>query len=350
MAEGGILDSTEIEIALYGLEPPPDDDGRQEPLFALAPVMIGFDEPEQPILDNEPLPDGTTRFQPAFLDVEMASDEPEDPFPEPLPMSRLAVAGALAMYSLVFVALLAWPDTPMALSDPIPVQLVIETPKPQQQQAQAQATPPPSPQQEQVRRSSDDSGAVTPTPKPEESKAAATAPPPSPEKSPSEQAPPPKPLPPMPQQEASAIPPPPPPKPTPPAKPVVHVAAKPAAPPSPRTEEVYHPPARRASVEGPPATRDEYLATLVRLTKQHINLLTPVLGNRRGETKVGVRVLDDGTIANVAVVESSGYPDIDRRIEQMVLDVGRFPPLPQWFQGNEMQLELRLRFPEALQD
>jgi hypothetical protein len=30
--------------------------------------------------------------------------------------------------------------------------------------------------------------------------------------------------------------------------------------------------------------------------------------------------------------------------------VGRFPPLPQWFQVRDMQLELRLRFPDALQD
>jgi TonB family protein len=353
VAEGGILDSTEIEIELYGLEEPSADDGRLEPLFAPAPIMIGFEEPGQPVLDNEPLVDGTTRFQPELLDVDNAQEEPEEPFPEPLPISRLAVGGAVLVYALVFLTLLVWPETPMGLSEPIPVQLVIETPQPQQQaQAQAQQQPPPPTPQEQIRRSSDDSGSVTPTPKPEESKAAESAPPPLPEKSPTEQAPPPKPLPAFQQQEAAAIPPPPPPKPTPPPpKAVVHVAAKPATPLSPRQpEEISHAPARRAAYEGPPATRDEYLATLVRLTKQHINLLTPALGERRGETRVGVRVLGDGTIANVAVVESSGYPDIDDRIEKMVLAVGRFPPLPQWFQGSEMQLELRLRFPEALRD
>ena len=31
--------------------------------------------------------------------------------------------------------------------------------------------------------------------------------------------------------------------------------------------------------------------------------------------------------------QSSGYPDIDERVEQMVAAVGRFPPLPQWFQA-----------------
>ena len=323
-------------------------------MFALAPVMIGFDEPEQPLSDNEPLPNGTIRVQPELLELARAADEPEEPYPEPVPLPRLAPAGSFVFHLLLLVVLLMWPDTPMEASNPIPVQLVIEKPEPQQQaQAAPQQQPPPPPMQEQVRRSSDETGNIAAPQKQEESTAQETPPPPTPEKSPTEQSPPPKP--PdiqLPQQEAAVIPPPPPPKPNPPPpKPLVHVAARPAAPPSPRPpEEVYHPPARRASYEGPPATRDEYLAMLVRLTKQHINLLPmSVLGERRGETRVGVRVLADGTIANVAVLESSGYPDIDHRIEEMVLAVRRFPPLPQWYQGPDMQLELRLRFPEALQ-
>jgi periplasmic protein TonB len=350
LAEGAILDSTEIEIALYGLEAPPNDDGRLEPLFALAPVMIGFDEPDQPVLDNEPGVDGAVRFQPELLDLAKAADEPEEPYPEPFPLPRLGPAGSFMLHLLLLVVLLTWPDTPMEASNPIPVQLVIEQPPPQPQQQPRPSAPPPP--EQQVMRSSEDMGNVTPAPKPEESVAAETPPPPAPEKAPTEQSPPPKP-PPLPQKEASVIPPPPPPKPAPPPpRPALHAATKTAAPVSPKLPKVaYHPPARRASVEGPPATRDEYLATLVRLTKRHINLLPmSLLGDRRGETRIGVRVLDDGTIANVAVVESSGYPDIDRRIEQMVLAVGRFPPLPQWFQGRDMQLELRLRFPDALQD
>jgi hypothetical protein len=45
---------------------------------------------------------------------------------------------------------------------------------------------------------------------------------------------------------------------------------------------------------------------------------------------------------------SSGYPEIDERVEQMIRAVGRFPPLPQWYQGESMRLEFRLQFPEAL--
>ena len=41
-------------------------------------------------------------------------------------------------------------------------------------------------------------------------------------------------------------------------------------------------------------------------------------------------VLGDGTIARITVSQSSGYPDIDARVIQMVAAVGRFPPLPPW--------------------
>ena len=34
----------------------------------------------------------------------------------------------------------------------------------------------------------------------------------------------------------------------------------------------------------------------------------------------------------------------------MIRAVGRFPPLPQWFQAPSMRLEFRLQFPEALED
>ena len=73
------------------------------------------------------------------------------------------------------------------------------------------------------------------------------------------------------------------------------------------------------------------------------------MGNRRGEAVLSVLVLDDGTIARIAVRESSGYPDIDQRIEQMIAAVGRFPPLPQRFQVSSMDFTMRMRFPEALE-
>ena len=102
-------------------------------------------------------------------------------------------------------------------------------------------------------------------------------------------------------------------------------------------------------IPGPGTTRDEYLAYLVALTKQHIDLLPRAfVGNRRGEAVLAVLLLDDGTIARIAVRQSSGYPDIDQRIEQMIAAVGRFPPLPQQFQTSSMDFTMRMRFPEAL--
>ena len=72
------------------------------------------------------------------------------------------------------------------------------------------------------------------------------------------------------------------------------------------------------------------------------------MAGRRGETIINVLVLDDGTVAMLSVGLSSGYPEIDERVEQMIRAVGRFPPLPQWYQGESMRLEFRLQFPEAL--
>lgn len=115
------------------------------------------------------------------------------------------------------------------------------------------------------------------------------------------------------------------------------------------TPERAHQAPRVARFPGPASTRDEYLAYLAYLAHQHIGLLTrQLIGERRGETIINVLVLDDGTVAMLSVGLSSGYPEIDERVEQMIRAVGRFPPLPQWFQGPSMRLEFRLQFPGAL--
>jgi TonB family protein len=75
-----------------------------------------------------------------------------------------------------------------------------------------------------------------------------------------------------------------------------------------------------------------------------------MLGGRRGETVIDILVLDNGTVATLKVGQSSGYPDIDRQVQAMIHAVGRFPPLPQWFQGPAMRLEFKIKFPEALED
>jgi hypothetical protein len=59
-------------------------------------------------------------------------------------------------------------------------------------------------------------------------------------------------------------------------------------------------------------------------------------------------VLGDGTIALIAVAQRSPHPDIDARIEEAVAAVGRFPPVPQWFQGARISLTLHVSYPEGL--
>ena len=118
-----------------------------------------------------------------------------------------------------------------------------------------------------------------------------------------------------------------------------------------RVEEPTRTEGHRAKYPGPAATRDEYLAYVHSLIRQHYNMLPlSMVGGRRGETLVEFIVLDDGTIAMIKVRQSSGYPDIDERVEQMVLAVRRVPPLPQWFQGPSMGLILSLPFPDALRE
>ena len=107
---------------------------------------------------------------------------------------------------------------------------------------------------------------------------------------------------------------------------------------------------RSARYPGPAATRDEYLHYGLMLIRRHLNLLPrSLVGERRGTTVIGVVILDNGTVAMLHIARSSGYPDIDRRVEAMVAAVGRFPPLPQWFQGMGIPLEYHFDFPKALE-
>jgi TonB-like protein len=153
------------------------------------------------------------------------------------------------------------------------------------------------------------------------------------------------------QTATAVVPPVPQPKPTPPREdqPAVH-------PPKPSGAQVAHhddtprEAPHSARYAGSAASRDEYLAYLVTLTRQHIDLLPmSVVGDRHGETVISVVVYDDGRLGPIGVMHGSGYPDIDERIEKMVAAVGHFPPLPQWYQGHAVQLELTFKFPEALE-
>jgi TonB family protein len=271
---------------------------------------------------------GESRLTP----VNLADEKPEQsrnawPLPRPL-----GLIGSLALHLSPLLLLLSWMSAPADLPPLIPVQLVIETPPP----------PPPPPAREAQKPpprgplASEDMG--TPEAKPTETPVAPDPPPDQP---------------PDPTEMQTALVAPPPPKPEPPREPVLAPEPKPKPapkPPAPATAwrrlDAPHP----GRVPGPAATRDEYLAYLVSLTRRHLDLLPlSMVGLRRGVTTLTIRVLDDGTVARISVAQSSGYPDIDERIERMVAAVGRFPPLPQWFQGPSMELRLRLQFPEALE-
>jgi len=245
-------------------------------------------------------------------------------------------AGSLILHLLPLLLLIEWPMAPPPEIAPIAVQLVVEPPPPE-------PTPQPVPPQPEFkppppgRIASDDFG--DPTAK-EVGHEADAAPAPN-------DAPPPEPPPAeAPQQTVAVVPPPPPMKPEPP-KP----QSKPAAQQPPRrTEEPTHT-ARHAKYPGPAASRDDYLAYVHSLIRQHYDMLPlAMVGGRRGETRVEFLVLGDGTIAMVRTRQSSGYPDIDSRVELMVAMVRRVPPLPQWFQGPAMALILDLPFPDALRE
>jgi TonB family protein len=130
-----------------------------------------------------------------------------------------------------------------------------------------------------------------------------------------------------------------------PVKPAEPVAAAHRAPPQPAPPQIG-PRQSAARAPGPPAARDEYLANLVMLVRPHLRLLSSdMLSGRSGTTSLAIRVLGDGTIARIAVSHSSGYPDIDTRVMQIIAAVGRFPPLPPWIRQPSWDINFHLRFP-----
>jgi len=89
---------------------------------------------------------------------------------------------------------------------------------------------------------------------------------------------------------------------------------------------------------------------LLELLLRHLDLLPlSYVGARRGMTVLTIRVLADGKINSMRISQSSGYSDIDERVEKMVIAVGRLPPLPQWIQGQWMDFTFQLHFPHPLQ-
>ena len=148
--------------------------------------------------------------------------------------------------------------------------------------------------------------------------------------------------------QVAAIAPPPPEAIAPQPKPLPRVEPPPRKPAAMHLPPNPNPSPRMTRVPGPAATRNEYLAYCESLIRRHYDMLpASFLGGRRGATALSLLVLDDGTIARIMVTRSSGYPDIDARIEQMVAAVRRFPPLPQWDQAPSMRLIYIHAFPDG---
>ena len=287
----------------FRLAPALLDPGRPEPVFSWVFPMQEAAESPGPII----LPPAEKH--------ERTGNKKELPF---------GIAGSIALHLLPLLLLVSWASAPPDIPEAIPVQLVIETPP----ASVPQQAPPP-----RGRVASDDMGpTIDKTPK-----AATPAPEPAPELKTALAAPesPPEPLP----RPDMALEPPPPPK------------------PKPNPKVALNRPDNAVRIMGPsgwrvvgnePATRDEYLALLKALTQRHMNLLpASLIAGRRGDTFLSVLVLSDGTIARIAITRSSGYPDIDERVGQMVAAVGRFPPLPARFGDSSLALTMHLRFPEG---
>jgi TonB family protein len=267
---------------------------------------------------------------------------------------------SLALHLLPLLLLVQWQSGRVEVPPPIPVQLVLEQPPPPPPPVQAARpepaiTPPsgrlaseeigpraekpsddsvPQPSETQAEKPSDD-----PVPLPSETQADA-----EPDRPPKAEPEPelrqvaslvqPQQQPTLLDRAALAL-----------AAPVVEPLSQPPAParqPTPRPR----PPQRAAAAEGLPAMRDEYLAYLVTLVRPHLPLLSPeIIRGRRGKTSLAILVLGDGTIARISVSESSGYPDIDARVVQIVAAVGRFPPLPPWVDQPSWEINFHLSFP-----
>lgn len=306
-------------------------DPEPQSLRTAGQFIVEFDEPEP--LDpgraaaTGPLPEVNDR-QPSPLSRQRRGQSPT------------AWAMAIAVYVVTLLILWPWNYEPTPPPPPIPVTLVVEKPP------APRPTPPVEQKKPPGRLASDEMGEVAP-PKPE-----AAAPPSPPEEKVAAITPPPKPSPP-PELESLL------PKPS----PSPDEAALPEIPkPAPEYKEAppKHPVVARlpphrepaphvGKVPGPDATRSEYLAYIRALTQQHLNLLPlSMIEGRSGTTILTILVLDDGRIGRIAIMQGSGYRDIDERVERMVAAVGRYPPLPQWIQEPSMEIIMRFRFPYDL--
>lgn len=312
----------------------PADDARLEPIFLAGPLWIEFVELEYPYLDPASVaPTPLAEFEEfGQLNPErMLLQEDEAPPALRRPASAIGLLGSLGAHLLV-LALLAVVNTSGAPAEAlaaVPVQLVIE------ERASAPEEAPPDPlaaETTSMAAESPDGGspaAVALQTPPAPKKNAATVP----------QAPKPRP-PPEPRPERTT-------RETPAAIPL---ASTPPPAAGGQSAPAPSPAPRATRAPAPGSGRGSYFDYLVVLTRPHFHMLpSSFLAGRRGRTTLTLVIREDGTIERIAVKQSSGYPDIDTRIQQMVAAVGRFPPLPDGFQRPTVELDFNLAFPDAMQ-
>lgn len=332
-----------------------DAEARNEPLLLLRPGVA-----PPPRLSMGPAsaarPGNDERHEPSLAVPPALGEADGSPVESQSRRRPFGPAVSLILHLLPLLLLLDWPMHPPAEVTPIPVQLVFQAPPPPPPPTPPQPKPKPKPETRPppgrlASESLGDTQAKGRDPAKSDTLTAKKDPAVTTEtvlEAPEQTAflPRPPPLPDPPKLELSKPPDP------------EEMAPKPTRKPSLAAHQPIRPlPAvarlnpRPARYPGPAASRDEYLAYLAYLARQHIGVLRHgFVGGRRGETIINVLVLGDGTVAMLSVGLSSGYPDIDERVEQMIRAVGRFPPLPQWYQEPSMRLEFRLQFPEALED
>ena len=270
-----------------------------------------------------------------------------------LPLS-LSLAGHAVCLTVLVLFLSA---NPPPLPEPIAkggIEVVFEQPPPKPEAAPLAETtpPPPEPQPE----------AVPPPPEPP----VVAAEPPPPEQPPPE--PPPPEVPPPPQPEAPvAVSEPPPPPPPPPEKHVAKKVPKPVprhqeAPPPTQTYLPSLPPQLPAApaTSAPPQTAMAptpvpapvpspeasagYRALLSAWLESHKRY--PDAARQRGEEGRAVlrfSVDRSGRVLDYAVTSTSGYPDLDQSVEEMMRGAA-LPPFPVGMPQREMQVSVTIRF------
>jgi protein TonB len=282
---------------------------------------------------------------------------------------------SLLLHSLPLLTIIGWRATSVEIPAPIPIQLVIEQPPPAPVKPEPPTDPPqartasadfaartasrlekgadsapPDPAEPQPPVEAQAGVAAPPPPEPAEPQQLveiAAAPPPPPPPSPSED---PAPRPAVETKAAAVVPSPLPPKRTPRKQPETLQMSMASAWPLPLHQDHPRQAQRFASLTGPDAVRDEYCVRALNLTLRHLDLLPlSFLGARRGKTVLTIRILGDGTVNSVRLAQSSGYPEIDERIERMVFAVGQYPPLPPRMPGPWMDFAFVMAFPDPLQ-